>query len=54
MRKKEEPKVDEIINGNSKAFERLRDMAKELETVVEHESRIVGEQQPSDPDKSSA
>ena len=43
----EEPKADEISEANSDVFGKLRDLAKDLEAVVEHESRVLEEEPPA-------
>ena len=42
----EEPKADEISEANSEVFGKLRDLAKDLEAVVEHENRVLEEEPP--------
>ena len=43
----EEPKADEISEANSEVFGKLRDLAKDLEAVFEHESRVLEEEPPA-------
>jgi hypothetical protein len=40
MGKLDDPKLDEILSANAKAFAALRDIAGDLKSVVEHELMI--------------
>jgi hypothetical protein len=41
MSDEEDQKHGEIVNENTKAIRKLRDLTEDLEQVVEHEQRIV-------------
>lgn len=41
-----DPKVEEIGQANTEAFDRLRELANDLGVVVEHESRVLEEESP--------
>jgi hypothetical protein len=42
----DDPKMEEILDRNAEAFNRLRDLAEELKAVVKHENRIVQDDKP--------
>jgi len=43
----DEPEADEISEANSEVFGKLRDLAKDLEAVVEHERRVLEKEPPA-------